>query len=280
MKRRTPARIELAAQVADLDVNDIGLRHEFEIPHILEQHCPRHDLAGAAHEIFQQGEFPRQEIDQFAVAARGPLDEVHFQRADLQSRLPRVAAPPQERFDARRQFADVERLDQVVVAARLQPIDSLVDRRERADHQGRRGVAFAAQRFDDRKPILAVQHAIDDQNRGARARRSATRRRRSPKAVLDGRSPAARGESPRQGRAHLPRPGSEILRGRPSIDRPASARLQTTTCSSLHSWTPCPAAVRFAPKHWRQDGRFAGVSPIPRRLAKQNPVASGAISGS
>src|ERR1700689_2117830 len=61
------ARIELAAQVADLDVNDVGLRHEFEIPHILEQHCPRHDLAGATHEIFQQGEFPRQEIDQFAV---------------------------------------------------------------------------------------------------------------------------------------------------------------------------------------------------------------------
>src|SRR5271168_5166603 len=87
-------RIELAAEVADLDVNDVGLRHEFEIPHILEQHCPRHDLAGATHEVFQQGEFPRQEIDQFAVAARGPLDEVHFQRADLQSRLPRVAASP------------------------------------------------------------------------------------------------------------------------------------------------------------------------------------------
>ena len=108
----------------------------------------------------------------------GPLDEVHFQRADLQSRLPRVAASPQERFDARRQFADVERLDQVVVAAGLQPIDPLVDRRERADHQGRRGVAFGAQRFDDRKPILAVQHAIDDQNRGARARR--------PQPVVDG----------------------------------------------------------------------------------------------
>src|SRR5271154_1227018 len=56
-------RIELAAQVADLDVNDIGLRHEFEIPHILEQHRPGHDLPGAPHEIFQQGEFPRQQID-------------------------------------------------------------------------------------------------------------------------------------------------------------------------------------------------------------------------
>src|SRR5271163_5207127 len=52
--------IELAAQLADLDVDNIGLNHEFEIPHILEQHRPGHDLAGAAHEIFEQGEFPRQ----------------------------------------------------------------------------------------------------------------------------------------------------------------------------------------------------------------------------
>ena len=170
MKRRTPAGIELAAQVADLDVDDIGLGDEFEIPHVLEQHRPGHDLAGAAHEIFEQGEFPRQQIDRLAVALYGPLDEVHFQRAGLQSRLPHVAAPAQERFDARRQFADVERLDQVVVAAGLQAVDPLIDQRERADHQGRRGLAFGAQRFDDRKPVLAVQHAIDDQNRGARAR--------------------------------------------------------------------------------------------------------------
>src|SRR5271166_6312882 len=66
--------IELAAQVADLDVNDIGLGHEFEIPHILEQHCPGHDLAGSAHEIFQEPEFSRQQIDRLAVGPHGPLD--------------------------------------------------------------------------------------------------------------------------------------------------------------------------------------------------------------
>ena len=56
----------------------------------------------------------------FAVAPHGPLDEIHFQSPDLQSRLPRVAAPPQERVDPRRQFADVEGLDQIVVAAGFQ----------------------------------------------------------------------------------------------------------------------------------------------------------------
>src|SRR5580704_10341569 len=109
--------IELAPQVADLDVDDIGLRHEFEIPHILEQHRPGHDLARAAHEIFEQREFARQEIDRLAIAAHGPFDEIHLQSACLQSRYPRIAAPAQQRFDPRRQLPDVERLYEIVVAA-------------------------------------------------------------------------------------------------------------------------------------------------------------------
>src|SRR5271170_6015849 len=63
--------IELAPQVADLDVDDIGFRHEFKIPHILEQHRPGHDLAGAANEIFQELEFAREQTDRFAVAQHG-----------------------------------------------------------------------------------------------------------------------------------------------------------------------------------------------------------------
>src|SRR5271156_2592834 len=120
--------IELAPQVADLDVDDVGLRHEFEIPHILEQHRPGHDLAGAAHEIFHEPEFPGQQIDQLAVAAYGPLNEIHLEGADLQSREPRVAASAQERLDPRGQLADIERLDQIVVAAGFQSINAVVDR--------------------------------------------------------------------------------------------------------------------------------------------------------
>src|SRR5579871_89637 len=51
------ARIELSAQIANLDIDDVGLGHEFEIPDILEQHRPGHDLVGPAHEIFEESEF-------------------------------------------------------------------------------------------------------------------------------------------------------------------------------------------------------------------------------
>src|SRR3984957_8198464 len=96
--------VELASQIADLDVDDIGLRHEVEIPDILEQHRPGHDLARTAHEIFKQGEFSRQEVNRLAVPPGAPFNEIHLQMADLQSREPRVAAPTQEGFDPRRKF--------------------------------------------------------------------------------------------------------------------------------------------------------------------------------
>src|SRR5271155_3599962 len=64
--------VELAPQIADLHVDDIGLRHEVEIPDILEQHRTGHDLSGSAHEIFEQSEFSRQEVNRLAVAPRAP----------------------------------------------------------------------------------------------------------------------------------------------------------------------------------------------------------------
>src|SRR6202167_2400749 len=165
-------RVELAPQIADLHVDDVRLSHKVEIPNILEQHRPRHDLPGSAHEIFEQGEFPRQQINRLAIAPDAPFNEIHLQGADLQTREPRVAAPAEERFDSRSELANVERLDQIIVAAGLQSVDPIVDRRQRADHQGGRGVAFCAQRLNNGKTIAALQHAVDDQHRRSKARRT------------------------------------------------------------------------------------------------------------
>src|SRR5580698_9524419 len=70
-------RVELAPQIADLDVDDIRLRHKVEIPNIFEQHRPGHDLPWAAHEIFEQAEFPRQQINRLVIASDAPLNEIH-----------------------------------------------------------------------------------------------------------------------------------------------------------------------------------------------------------
>src|SRR6266511_1620779 len=44
--------INLRAQPRDVHVDDVGLRIEMVIPHVLEQHRAGHDLTGMLHEIF------------------------------------------------------------------------------------------------------------------------------------------------------------------------------------------------------------------------------------
>src|ERR1700733_11177488 len=56
----SPARgVEFAPQIADLDVDDIRLRHEVEIPDVLEQHRPGHNLPGRQQKIFNKWDSPR-----------------------------------------------------------------------------------------------------------------------------------------------------------------------------------------------------------------------------
>src|SRR3954464_8975328 len=54
--------IELFAQPADEHVDDVGLRVEVVFPHVRQDHRLRHDLAGVAHQIFEQHELARPQI--------------------------------------------------------------------------------------------------------------------------------------------------------------------------------------------------------------------------
>ncbi|WP_428991141.1 hypothetical protein [Methylocapsa aurea] len=45
---------DFVPQLADMLVDDVGLRHKVEFPYILEQHLPRHQPASVRHEIFEQ----------------------------------------------------------------------------------------------------------------------------------------------------------------------------------------------------------------------------------
>ena len=56
------------------------------------------------------------------------------------------AGSPQQRAHARAELLDRERLHQVVVRARVEPFDPVVDRVARGDDEDRHGVLAAAQR--------------------------------------------------------------------------------------------------------------------------------------
>src|SRR6185437_13692892 len=157
--------VELAPQIAHLHVDDVGVRRGLHIPNLLEQHRPRDGLAGVAHEVFEQPEFHRMQLDQLAFAPDRSLDQVHFQVARPEPDDPHIGAPARQGLDPRDQFANVERFAQIAVAAGFQSGDSFIDGGEFADDQDRSPISFTAQRFDDRKSVLAMRHSINDEDR-------------------------------------------------------------------------------------------------------------------
>ena len=146
-----------------MHVDDVGLRVEMIVPDIFEQHGAGHHLPGMAHQIFEQAEFARLQRDVASGAAHRMRQPVEFQIAGAVDRLglARTGAAAQH-LDAGEQFREGVGLGQVVVAAGAQAGDAVVDLAERRQDQHRRGIAARAQRGNQRKPVAARQHAVDD----------------------------------------------------------------------------------------------------------------------
>ncbi len=120
-------------------------------------------MAGVAHQHLEQLELARLQLEHAPRPGDAAREEVHLEIADGERRRRGFAAgaPAQQRIDPRVQLGERERLDQVIVGAAAQPRDPVGDRAHRGEEQHRGLVARAAQRFDDRKPVEAGQHAVD-----------------------------------------------------------------------------------------------------------------------
>ena len=146
-----------------MDVDDVGLGVEVIFPDLLQQHGPRHSLAGVAHHELQQLELARLQVDLLALAMHGPGDQVHLQVAVTQQGLDRAGlAPAGQGRDAGDQLGEGVGVDQIGVAAGLQPVDAVVDLAERREEEDRRLVPLAPQGLDQGHPIHLRHHAVDD----------------------------------------------------------------------------------------------------------------------
>ena len=72
----------------------------------------------------------------------------------------RAGAAAQQRFDARQQLRERERLGEIVIAAGLEPADAVIDAAERRQHQYRSQDTLGPQQLDDRQPVDVRQHAV------------------------------------------------------------------------------------------------------------------------
>src|SRR5437868_15061058 len=71
--------VDGVAQPAHVHIDDVGLRIEVQIPDSFEQHGARDDLAGPAHQVFQQLELLGGEVDVLAGAHDASGEQVEFQ---------------------------------------------------------------------------------------------------------------------------------------------------------------------------------------------------------
>src|SRR5262245_8157157 len=122
------ALVDLAPEPRDVHVDDVGLRVEVVVPHVLEQHGERDHLAGVLHEVLEQPELAWLQQDRLAGARHLVREAVEREVADDVARgLLFRRRPPRQCLDAGEQLGVGVGLGEVVVAAGAQAFDAVVD---------------------------------------------------------------------------------------------------------------------------------------------------------
>src|SRR5260370_41355921 len=75
--------IDLAAEIVDVNVDDVRHGVKIEFPHLLDDGCAGNRLAFMAHQEFQQSKFLWTEINVVASAAHGVTDAIDFEVFNL-----------------------------------------------------------------------------------------------------------------------------------------------------------------------------------------------------
>ena len=130
-------------------------------------------------EQLQQQELGLRQLDQPLAAVDLVGDRVEHQVGVAQHlAVAVVRCAAQQRAQPRLQLAQRERLDEVVVGADVEPLDAVVDRVARGQHQDRRAVAGRAQPPAHLQPVDPGHRHVEDDRVGRPLRRA----RRAPRA--------------------------------------------------------------------------------------------------
>src|SRR5258705_1779322 len=154
--------VDLATDASDIDVDDVRGGIEMKVPDVLQQHCPGYDAAFVANQILEKLELPGKKKNVLATAAGGPRHQVEREIADTQDRLlDNGVTASAKRLDARQEFEERKRLDQIVIAPGAQATHPIVDFSECTDDQDGCGDAVVAQLTHDGDDVDVGKHAVN-----------------------------------------------------------------------------------------------------------------------
>ncbi len=150
----------LAPQVVHVLVDDVGAAVVGEVPDGLDDLRPGQHPARMAEEELEQGELLRRQV-KLGPGPPGALGRRVQPEVTLgQDHRAGPVVPPGQRAQPRGQLEQAERLDQVVVRARVEPPDPVADPVPGRQHQHRNPDARLAQPPAHTDPVQAGQHDI------------------------------------------------------------------------------------------------------------------------
>ena len=133
---RLAAGLGLAAQVADVHVERVRAEAEVVAPDALVDHRAREHLARVAQEQLEQRELGARQLDRLAVARHLARPRVQLEIAERELLALVVRGDTaKQRAQPREQLVEGERLDEVVVRARVEPGHAVVHGAARGEHE-------------------------------------------------------------------------------------------------------------------------------------------------
>jgi hypothetical protein len=181
--QRLAVRVDLLAQIADVQLDDVGLAAEVIVPDPVQDLGLGQHPARIAHQESQQLKLGRRQVDHLVAPAHLAGVFVHGQVANHQLDLaagPGQARPAEQPAQPGQHFLQAERLGDVVVAARGDPGHPVIYRvlsREEQHAHVRGFLPYPAEHF---QAVEVRQHDVQDHGIGPELAGGPDRRRAVP----------------------------------------------------------------------------------------------------
>ncbi len=121
-----------------------------------------HDATESGCQRFQQRQLARGQVDVRAAERHARLSGNHGERADPDLGVAIGSLPSQQCADARFELGHLERLHEIVVGARIESTNTVLDRVTGSDDQDRQAAILFAKTAHQGHTVHSRQHQIDD----------------------------------------------------------------------------------------------------------------------
>lgn len=157
------AAVDLIAQPADQDVDDVGLWVEMEIPNMFQDHRFGQNTTWMAQHVFKQRVFAGLQIEQLVAAADFTLEDVQGQVGITQAGgFNAAAGAAQKGLDTGQEFSEEKGFDQIIIRPFVQRRHPLVGALFGAENQQWRVDPVLPQSAQKADAVELGQHDVDD----------------------------------------------------------------------------------------------------------------------